>query len=532
MTWRLGLRTSIALTVVLITMAATAAMALVTYQLQTGPTRDRYVADATVNFLYDARKLSEQVNVATNTSGIDVKDFHGYQLSRPGIFWAVLTARRVRNPGSPAPGAPTAGPAVPGPPPADPSVPGPPAPAQATSFTILAGNSGPLLSQLAAREADLVRSAVDLARESAQPVTRLVNTKLGPQLVIVGQLGPGLLFAEAYNTRQLDAALSQLRWQLGGIAAGVALVGVLVGLLAARRIQHRVRTAAAAARMLGGGALDTRLPVQGRDELADLAGSFNAMAQRLSASIEQLHDKDHRQRRFIADVAHDLRTPLASMTAATESLHSSDPTDRARSAELLRTQVQRLSKLVEDLMEMSRFDAGVAELRPELVDLEPLVADAVELSAPAAGVQVTVAGDATLTGDPRRLHTIVRNLVTNADRHGARPITITIDGTAADQVRVAVADAGPGLPADLAPYVFDRFARGDHARQKTEGSGLGLAIAYENASLHGGRLEVANSHGAVFVLTVPRVNAAEHNLPGQLIDAANVHSVGKQDVQC
>jgi two-component system sensor histidine kinase MtrB len=496
MTWRLGLRTSIALTVVLVTTLATAAMALVTYQLQTGPTKDRYIASATVNFLYDARQLSQQVNAAASTTGIDDSGFRDYKLSRPGVIWAVLTAKRTRSPGptGESPG-PIAG--------------SPGSPAQDGVFTAIAGNSGPLLSQLAAPEADLVRSAVNLARQSAQPVTRIVNTKLGPQLIIVGQLGPGLLFAEAYNTHQLDDALSTLRLQLGGIAAGVALLGVLIGLLAARRIQHRVRTAAEAARKLGDGALDTRLPVQGRDELADLAGSFNAMAQRLSASIEQLHVKDQHQRRFIADVAHDLRTPLASMIAATESLNSKDSTDRARSAELLSTQVRRLSTLVEDLLEMSRFDAGVAELRPELVDLEPLVADAVALSAPEAGIQIAVTGDATIIGDPRRLHTIVRNLVTNADSHGARPITVTIDGDAADLMRVAVADSGPGLPADLGPFVFDRFARGDRARQKTEGSGLGLAIAYENAALHGGRLEVANSRGAIFTLTVPRGNAAD-----------------------
>jgi two-component system sensor histidine kinase MtrB len=495
-TWRLGLRTSIALTVVLITTIATAAMALVTYQLQTGPTKDRYVAYATVDFLSDARQLSQQVNAASYATGIDVNEFRGYKLNHPGVIWAVLTSKRTRNrgPDGLSPG-PTAG--------------SPGSPAQGEMFGVVAGNSGPLISQLEAPEADLMRSAVDLARESAQPVTRLVNTKLGPQLLIIGQLGPGLLFAEAYNTQRLDDELSTLRLQLGGIAAGVALLGVLIGLLAARRIQRRVRTAAAAARKLGDGVLDTRLPVQGHDEFADLAGSFNAMAQQLSASIEQLHVKDQHQRRFIADVAHDLRTPLASMIAAAESLHSQNSTDRARSAELLGTQVRRLSTLVEDLLEMSRFDAGVAELRPELVDLEPLVADAVELTAPEAGIQIAVTGNATMTGDPRRLHTIMRNLVTNADHHGARPITVTIDGSAADLVRVAVADSGPGLPADLAPFVFDRFARGDRARQKTEGSGLGLAIAYENAALHKGKLEVANSRGAIFTLTVPRGNATD-----------------------
>ncbi|WP_163568089.1 sensor histidine kinase [Fodinicola feengrottensis] len=488
MTWRLGLRASIALTVVLVTTLAAAVMALVTYQLQTGPTRDRYIGAATVNFLYDARQLSEQVNAATVATKIDVNKFRDYKLTRPGIIWAVLTAKVDSSPGG--------------------SISRDAAPGD-EKFVVTAGNSSLLVSQLSLPEADMVQSAVSLARRSPQPVTRIVNTKLGPKLIIVGQLGPGLLFAEAFDTHQLDSELSTLRLQLDGIAAGAALLGVLIGVVAAGRIQRRVRTAAVAARKLGDGALDTRLPVRGRDELADLASSFNAMAQRLSESIQQLQVNDQRQRRFIADVAHDLRTPLASMIAAAASLNAKDTDDRVRSAELVSSQVQRLSSLVEDLLEMSRFDAGWPSCGRSPSTWNPLAADAVALSAPEAGIQVAVTGDATIVGDPRRLHTIVRNLVTNADRHGARPITVTIDGSAVDLVRVAVADSGPGLPADLAPFVFDRFARGDRARQKTEGSGLGLAIAYENAALHGGRLEVANSAGAVFTLTVPRGTAAD-----------------------
>jgi two-component system sensor histidine kinase MtrB len=284
----------------------------------------------------------------------------------------------------------------------------------------------------------------------------------------------------------------------------VALLGGALGVLAARVVQRRVRTAAEAARRFGDGALDTRLPVRGRDELADLAGSFNAMAQRLGESIEQLRRKDRQQRRFVADVAHDLRTPLASMIAAADGLGSPDAEDRARSAELLGAQARRLGALVEDLLEVSRFDAGAAELRPDVVDLAALVEDAVRLSAPDVDIPVRRTGDVSLFGDPRRLHTIVRNLVTNAVRHGEPPVEVTVDGTRPDEVRVVVADSGPGLPAELAPVVFDRFVRGDRARSRTEGSGLGLAIAQENARLHGGRLDVRDDGGAVFTLTVPR----------------------------
>ncbi|MEU4744672.1 HAMP domain-containing sensor histidine kinase, partial [Actinosynnema sp. NPDC023658] len=295
-----------------------------------------------------------------------------------------------------------------------------------------------------------------------------------------------------------------LRDQVAVVAVVIALLGGGLGVLAARTVQRRVRTAAAAARRFGEGELGTRLPVEGRDELADLAGSFNAMAQRLGESIDQLRAKDRQQRRFVADVAHDLRTPLASMVAAADGLDSPDAADRERSAELLGSQARRLGALVDDLLEMSRFDAGAAELRPEVVDLEALVADAVEVSAPGVAVPVRRTGDTTVLGDPRRLHTIVRNLVANAVRHGGPPITVTVDGAEPERVRVVVADSGPGLPADLAPVVFDRFVRGDRARSRTEGSGLGLAIAQENARLHGGAVEVVNDGGAVFTLTVPR----------------------------
>ncbi|GAA3465283.1 HAMP domain-containing sensor histidine kinase [Saccharothrix longispora] len=345
---------------------------------------------------------------------------------------------------------------------------------------------------------------VDRARERLSSVRYTADTPEGPQLVIVGQVEPGVLLAEFYGTRGIDDELAVLRDRLAAVAVVVVLIGGALGVLAARGVQRRVRTAADAARRFGDGALDTRLPVRGRDELADLAGSFNAMAQRLGESIERLRRQDRQQRRFVADVAHDLRTPLASAVAAADGLHSPDAEDRARSAELVGAQVRRLSALVEDLLEMSRFDAGVAELRPEPVDLEALAADAVEWSAPSADVTVRRTGDATAFGDPRRLHTIVRNLVANAVRHGEPPVVVTVDGTEPDRVRVAVADSGPGLPDGLAPVVFDRFVRGDRARTRTPGSGLGLAIALENARLHGGRLDVDHDGGAVFTLTVPR----------------------------
>ncbi|MEU4449049.1 HAMP domain-containing sensor histidine kinase [Actinosynnema sp. NPDC050801] len=469
LTWRPGLRAAIVLTVAAVTLLTTVAMALTTYQLQAGSTRQRFTASAQAAFDSDAQQ-AHQFLVRGTAFGSAVDGVAEYMRARLGLTWALVNFT------------PTSGPV---------------STSRDDEYVPVAGTGGSFPGQLPVSEVDQARNRWGSVRYTA-------DTPAGPQLVIVGEVEPGLLLAEFYDARAVEGELTALRDRLALVAAVIALLGGALGVVAARTVQRRVRTAAVAARRFGDGALDTRLPVQGRDELADLAGSFNAMAERLGESIEQLRLKDQQQRRFVADVAHDLRTPLASMVAAADGLHSADEEDRTRSAELLGSQARRLGALVEDLLEMSRFDAGAAELRPEAVDLEALVADAVQVSAPGTAIAVRRTGDATAFGDPRRLHTIVRNLVTNAVRHGEPPVTVTVDGTEPGRVRVVVADAGPGLPADLAPVVFDRFVRGDRARSGTEGSGLGLAIAQENARLHGGRLDVHHDGGAVFTLTVPR----------------------------
>ncbi|MBB5960603.1 two-component system sensor histidine kinase MtrB [Saccharothrix tamanrassetensis] len=473
MTWRPGLRAGIVLTVVVVTLVTTVAMALTTYHLQAGATRERFTAAAQAAFDSDTQQAHQFLVRSTDFKSV-VDGVAEYMRARLGLTWALVNFT------------PTSGPVS----------------VSRDGMYVPVAGTGWFPGQLPMSE-------VDQVRDRRGSVRYTVDTPEGSQLVIVGEVEPGLLLAEFYNTRGIDSELATLRTRLAAVAVLIALFGSALGVLAARAIQRRVRTAADAARRFGAGELATRLPVQGRDELAALAGSFNAMAQRLGESIEQLRLKDQQQRRFVADVAHDLRTPLASMVAAADGLQSPDAADRARSAELLGSQTRRLGGLVEDLLEMSRFDAGAAELRPEVVDLAALVSDAVEVSAPGTGIPVRRVGDVVVLGDPRRLHTIVRNLVTNAVRHGAPPVDVTVDGTETGRVRVTVADSGPGLPDDLTPVVFDRFVRGDRARSRTEGSGLGLAIAHENARLHGGTLEVANVDGAVFTLTVPR-GAVEH----------------------
>nr|WP_184906205.1 HAMP domain-containing sensor histidine kinase [Amycolatopsis umgeniensis] len=332
-----------------------------------------------------------------------------------------------------------------------------------------------------------------------------VDPQTGRRLLVVSGNFVDYWLVQFFDLTPLDIDLAEQRKKLVYIALGVAALGVVAALFTAWNIQRPVRRVASAARDLGDGAFDVRVPVKGRDELAELAKSFNTMADRVGVAIEDLRAKDRQQQRFVADVAHDLRTPLASMVATVDTLDSATPETRTRATELLGTQTRRLARLVEDLMEISRFDAGSADFRPEPVELPELVEDAIEVSVPGAAVEVTSIGDTTVVADPRRVHTVVSNLLVNAVRHGRTPITVTLEG-AADAVTIRVADSGPGVPGELLPILFDRFVRGDHARRATEGSGLGLAIARENVLIHGGSLAVRNDRGAVFTVRLPRVS--------------------------
>jgi two-component system sensor histidine kinase MtrB len=176
--------------------------------------------------------------------------------------------------------------------------------------------------------------------------------------------------------------------------------------------------------------------------------------------------------------------------------------DARESAQLAITEIHRLVRLVEDLMEVSRFDAGTAELRVEEVDLAAAVRDCLRARGWLEQVELVAQREIRLQLDRRRLDVIVANLVGNALRHGEPPVRVHIRADRR-QVWVEVTDHGPGLPEDVLPHVFDRFYKHDAARARTPGSGLGLAIALENARLHGGDLTAANAGGARFVLRLP-----------------------------
>ena len=287
------------------------------------------------------------------------------------------------------------------------------------------------------------------------------------------------------------------------------LAAVALALVAARGVLRPVRALTTAARRLAAGELDTRLRVRGSDELADLTLTFNNTAADLERSVEELRRMEGNARRFVADVSHELRTPLAAMTAVTDTLDEEAAQldgDAGTAARLISTETRRLAQLVENLIELSRFDAGRATLRvDEQVDLAAAIPATLAARGWTDDVTTVLPPGLTAELDRPRLDVIVANLVGNALRHGGAPVRVEVGGDA-DWVTVTVTDGGPGLPPDVAPYIFERFYKGDAARTRSEGSGLGLAIAGENARLHGGTIEASNGStgGAAFTLRLPR----------------------------
>jgi two-component system sensor histidine kinase MtrB len=324
------------------------------------------------------------------------------------------------------------------------------------------------------------------------------------------------------TAEQNTIALLQRTVLLSGLALVILVLGI--ALLVTRQVVRPVRVAAETAGRLAAGDLAQRIKVQGTDDIARLGQSFNDMAGSLQRQIRRLEDLSRLQRRFTSDVSHELRTPLTTIRMASELLHSRRsefPPELGRSAELLHTQLDRFESLLGDLLEISRYDAGVARLESETADLRGVVASTVEahrMLAERHGSEVIVrVPDTAVTADMdvRRVERILRNLVANALDHGeGRPVEITV-ACDDDAVAVTVRDHGVGMRPGEAALVFNRFWRGDPSRSRlTGGSGLGLAISLEDARLHDGWLQAwgERGRGAQFRLTLPR--RAGHTLMG------------------
>jgi two-component system, OmpR family, sensor histidine kinase MtrB len=296
-----------------------------------------------------------------------------------------------------------------------------------------------------------------------------------------------------------------------GAEAGLLLAMITTAAIAAsRRVLLPVRRLARATQRISGGDLSVRIQPRGRDELAQLVTSFNGMASALEDKVGELEQMEARARRFAGDVSHELRTPLTAMTAVTDILyeHPGLAGDAATAARLVRQEVLHLNRLVEDLIEISRFDAGTAQLVTDDTDVATVV-DGCLRARGWTDVSADVPAGLTVGLDRRRFDIILANLVGNALRHGALPVTVTAglrpDGQGGTRLTVDVRDHGDGLLPSAIPHLFDRFYKADTARARSEGSGLGLAIAWENARLHGGQIDAGNHSGggAIFTVSLP-----------------------------
>ena len=320
------------------------------------------------------------------------------------------------------------------------------------------------------------------------------------------------LFPLSQEQQTLDLVRSSI------LAAGFVLVGLLgvVAWVVTRQVVVPVRAAARTAERLSSGHLQERLPIKREDDLAQLATSFNEMAESIDAQITQLEELSRVQQRFVSDVSHELRTPLTTIRMAADVLFENrESLDAAtsRSAELLQNQLDRFEALLSDLLEISRFDAGAAKLDSEPVDLAMLVQRVIDASEPLADSQdlrvrfAAYERPCAIVCDARRIDRIVRNLIDNAIEHGDSGGVLVELGADDDVATLTVRDFGVGLRPGEAALVFNRFWRADPARARTTGgTGLGLAIALEDARLHGGWLEAWGEPGAgaCFRLTLPR----------------------------
>ncbi len=332
-------------------------------------------------------------------------------------------------------------------------------------------------------------------------------TAEGPVLVI------GVPIAESSARFYVLESLSDVQHTLTVLAAALAMgaaiatvVGAGTGAVVSRRILRPLQDISAVAHDISAGTYDARLPASDDPDLEALVGSFNQM-------VDELEERARREARFAADVSHDLRAPLAAFSAAVRVVHRrSDtlPPEVGAAIDILEEQVESFNKLVVDLLEISRFEAGTAVLDTSVVDAAAFVRDVLAETSAQTPVDCSPEYSPQIDIDRRRMRRVLANLLENASRYAGGVSRVVIEPSADGLVAIAFEDHGPGVPAELRESIFTRFDRGRANLDPSlpKGTGLGLALAAQHTKLHGGsiRVEDAPGGGARFVIELPEAS--------------------------
>jgi two-component system sensor histidine kinase MtrB len=316
----------------------------------------------------------------------------------------------------------------------------------------------------------------------------------------------GARYYELVPLQDIDDSLDRLAGGLGAAAAIATLAAAIAGWYVSRKVLRPVRTMATAAQSIAAGNLATRLDAFGDPDLEPLQRSFNDMADKVQARID-------RERRFTSDVSHELRTPLTALLASVQIARRriDDPAAVDQALSDLEERGEKFRVLVGDLLEISRIDAGVADVVPEPIDAIELVR-AVLVATGNEHVEVRCASGSSLrfVGDKRRVGQALQNLLENAARHAGGATAVELDGDATT-VAIHVDDRGPGVDHHERTHIFSRFARGRAGGASTDGSGLGLALVLEHVRLQGGDVRITESPegGARFSILMPKGDVAE-----------------------
>jgi signal transduction histidine kinase len=384
---------------------------------------------------------------------------------------------------------------------------------------VVADTGSSLVGHDLLEEADLNRQTSDMVRGTVRPAgTRqdwlfvgraLTSPRLSTaRWFVVAQQAPRLPVFQLLGANLLAPLV-----QAGLLAL---ILSVLLAWLVSRSVARPIEQAAAAARAIADGCYDQRLPLTGPTKVRELADTFNQMAQQVKASQQA-------QRDFVANVSHDLKTPLTSIQGFSQAIldgTAADPGETVRVAGIIHDEAGRMRRMVDDLLLLARMDAGQLPLERRPIDPALLLENCIARMAPRArqagivlDLNLSPAGLPQITGDGDQLVQLFSNLMENALKHTRAGGRVAVTGGSDDrEVVITIADTGPGIPEDQLPRVFERFYQVEksRARSRTKGAGLGLAICKELAEAHGGRItaESVVGVGTKFSVHLPRADSA------------------------